>query len=122
MPLKKKVRTMEYFIIYNLHNGSYFINKSKRPEISVRSTFSRAFNETRPDYNSQLSQDIRAYGKEGFLIRYFIEKPEWVERRAHYIVKEKVDETIMAEIKNMRTKPTPCEPQKHKFVRKGQKK
>ena len=35
-PLKKKVRIMEYYIIYNIHNGSYFINKSQRPNVSVR--------------------------------------------------------------------------------------
>ena len=41
-PLKKKVRIMEYYIIYNIHNGSYFINKSQRPNVSVRHQFSRA--------------------------------------------------------------------------------
>lgn len=120
-PLKKKVRIMEYYIIYNIHNGSYFINKSQRPNVSVRHQFSRAYREERPDYNSQFSQDIRKYGEGGFIIRYSLEMPEWAERRAHYIVKENVDEAIMEEVKNMRTEPTPCEPQKPKFIRKDKK-
>ena len=85
---KKKERIMTYYIIINKTTGSYFINKSTKPETSVRHHFHRANNPSREDYNSKFYQDIRKYGENGFDISYSIEPPEWMERRAHYIIKE----------------------------------
>ena len=82
---KKKIRIMTYYLITNKATGWYFCNKSQRPEASVRHHFNRANNPNREDYNCKFYKDIREYGEEGFTVKFSIEMPEGVERRAHYM-------------------------------------
>lgn len=100
-------REMEYFIIYHKETNSYFVNKSKTPATSVRHQFSRAFNPNRKDYESDFSKDIREYGKEAFIIKYTLEAPEWMERRAHYVKNSEPNEEVYQNVMSLRSEPTP---------------
>lgn len=82
---KKKPRVMTYYIMINKHTLEYFVNKSTKPQVSVRHHFHRAFNPERADYNSAFSQAMRRYGTEGFEVLYSLVPPTWMERRAHYM-------------------------------------
>lgn len=101
--MRKKQRTMEYYIIYYPPTNSYFVNKSKKPVQSVRHKFTRAYNPNRPDYETEpLFQDIREYGEEAFVIRYSLEMPEWAECRAHYVRNTEPNDEVYKQVKAMR--------------------
>ena len=102
---KKKPRVIHYVTIYNIATGSYWVNKSQRPNITARHQFARAYKDDRPDYDSPFSRDIREYGEEGFLVRYSLELPEFADCRAHYVVKKAPDPAIRAYVEGMRTTP-----------------
>lgn len=105
---KKHIKTMEFFILYHSPTNSYFVNKSKSPATSARHQFSRAFNPTRQDYETNpLYQDIRKYGKEAFIVRYCLEMPEWAECRAHYVRNTEPNEEIYQKVLAMREEATP---------------
>lgn len=116
---RKFLRVMEFFILYYPPTNSYFINKSKSSATSARHQFSRAFNQTRRDYETNpLYQDIRKYGKEAFLVRYCLEMPEWAECRAHYVQNTEPNDEIYKQVLEMRKEPTPPikpEPRKKRF-------
>lgn len=105
---RKFSREMEFFVLYHQETNSYFVNKSKNPTVSARHQFSRAFNPTRQDYETNpLYQDIRKYGKEAFIVRYCLEMPEWAECRAHYVRNTEPNEEIYQKILAMREEATP---------------
>jgi len=80
---RKKWRPMIYYIIWTAEKDKVFCNKSTNPTTSVRHHFHRAYNENRPDYNSDFYAWLRSRPQEDFIITYCVEFPECIDRRAH---------------------------------------
>lgn len=83
MPQRKKWRPMIYYLIYDDDRYYVFCNKSTNPVTSVRHHFHRAYNENRPDYNSDFYTWLRSKPQDEFIITYCTELPECIDRRAH---------------------------------------
>ena len=108
---------MEYFVIYHPETNSWFANKSKNPNASVKRQFNRAFNTEREDYDCPFYQDIRKYGKEAFIVRYCLELPSFCEGvRCKYIKHDEPNKEIHKQVLAMREeriKPPAKWPHKH---------
>lgn len=105
--MKKHKKEMEYYILYLPETNSWFVNKSKDPNVSARRQFHRSRNPERPDYNCPLYQDIRKYGEDAFLVRYSLELPEFCEGvRCKYIQHDEPNEEIYKQVLAMREERT----------------
>lgn len=106
--MRKHKKEMEYFLIYHPETNSWFINKSKDPNVSARRQMHRAFHPERPDYDCPFYQDIRKYGEDAFLIRYCLELPDFCEGvRCKYIQHDEPNEEIYKQVLAMREERTP---------------